>query len=73
MLECYEDGRLIGRVGLSLHLMRRYTYKSIESMPAKIDESIQKLIKPVIQLCWMWRERCLEPWDEHASRIRLSQ
>lgn len=75
-LDLYEDGRLIGRVG-SIPPSYEAVYiptESIESMLAKIDESIQKLIQAGYPGCvGCGGKDALEPWDEHASRVRLSQ
>lgn len=79
IVECfdlYDDGRLIGRVG-SIPPSYDVVYiptESIESMLAKIDESIQKLIQAGYPGCvGCGGKDALEPWDEHASRVRLSQ
>ena len=75
-LNLHDDDRLIGRIGSeppSYDAVHVPTY-SIDSILDTIDESIQKLIQAGYPGCiGCGGKDALEPWDEKASRVRLSQ
>ena len=75
-LDLYDDKRLIGRIGSEVpshDVVHVHTY-SIGNILDIVDESIQKLIRAGYPGCvGCGGKDALEPWDEIASRERLSQ
>ena len=75
-LDLYDDKRLIGRIGSELpsHDVVHVPTHSIDNILDTVDESIQKLIRAGYPGCiGCGGKDALEPWDEKASRERLSQ